>query len=352
MAWMESLGMLHELGLSSFEEAVYLALLDCPRASPTDLAASCAATPSRIARALARLHELGLVAHLSGREACYTVIPPDLALDVLIRQREERLGQVRRTVVALTERFQTATRAETASELVEVVRGADAIHQRWLQLQQSARSEIRCLDKPPYIKPGNPAEPDLLRRGIRYRSVYDRTALDLPGKLDDIWEALDAGEDCRVAAGVPIKLFIADDRMAIAPLQHPRDIASAIVVHPSALLDALSALFESTWARAVLLRDLHAIASNGAPQLDTSQQRLLQLLATGFQDKAIARSLGISSRTVQRHIGELMTILGASSRFQLGLQAARLLREPPMPGNESASPTAPSSTARTTSVPS
>lgn len=342
------LGMLDELGINGLEEAVYLALLDRPRAGPADLAVSCAATLPKVSRALARLHELGLVTRLSSREVSYAVVPPDLALDVLIRQREERLGQVRRTVAALSERFQSAMRAETASELVEVVHGAEAIHQRWLQLQRSARSEIRCLDKPPYIDPGNPAEPDLLLGGIRYRTVYDRTALDHPGKLDGVWEALAAGEDCRVASGVPIKLFIADDRMALAPLQQPRDIASAIITHPSALLDALIALFEGIWERAVPLRDLQSvtIAGVGAPQLDAAQRRLLQLLAAGFQDKAIARYLGLSSRTVQRHISDLMLLLGASSRFQLGVQAARLLGELPEPESLTATSPVPVSIAR------
>ncbi|MEV1002950.1 hypothetical protein [Nonomuraea sp. NPDC050202] len=39
---------------------------------------------------------------------------------------------------------------------------------------------------------------------------------------------------------------------------------------------------------------------------------------------AIARSMGVSTRTVTRLVGELTTILGASSRFQAGVRAARL----------------------------
>ncbi|MCG5214059.1 helix-turn-helix domain-containing protein [Streptosporangium sp. KLBMP 9127] len=58
--------------------------------------------------------------------------------------------------------------------------------------------------------------------------------------------------------------------------------------------------------------------------LTEQQQAVLRLLATGAKDSAIARSLGVSIRTVTRTVGELTRILGATSRFQAGVRAARL----------------------------
>ena len=57
---------------------------------------------------------------------------------------------------------------------------------------------------------------------------------------------------------------------------------------------------------------------------DGDQRRmLLGLLAAGLTDEAIGRQLGWHPRTVQRHVRRLMTELGAQTRFQAGLQAAR-----------------------------
>ena len=42
-----------------------------------------------------------------------------------------------------------------------------------------------------------------------------------------------------------------------------------------------------------------------------------------MNDKAIARQLGVSERTAHRRVAGLMTRLGAESRFQAGVQAAR-----------------------------
>jgi phospholipase C len=75
-----------------------------------------------------------------------------------------------------------------------------------------------------------------------------------------------------------------------------------------------------------------------APQWDTAQQPvpagknsvldaaglgILQLLNAGMKDDVIGRQLGISERTVRRRLAQLAAGLGASSRFQIGAQAAR-----------------------------
>jgi DNA-binding NarL/FixJ family response regulator len=43
----------------------------------------------------------------------------------------------------------------------------------------------------------------------------------------------------------------------------------------------------------------------------------------GAKDETIARQLGVSLRTVRRRVAELMDELGASTRFQAGMEAVR-----------------------------
>lgn len=50
-------------------------------------------------------------------------------------------------------------------------------------------------------------------------------------------------------------------------------------------------------------------------------RRLLRLMRTGAIDETIARELGVSLRTVHRRITRLQDLLGARSRFQLGVIA-------------------------------
>lgn len=63
--------------------------------------------------------------------------------------------------------------------------------------------------------------------------------------------------------------------------------------------------------------------SAGSP-ISPREWQVLQLLAQGCTDEAVARSLGVSLRTVRRVTAELMDRLGARSRFQAGLKSARI----------------------------
>ena len=53
-------------------------------------------------------------------------------------------------------------------------------------------------------------------------------------------------------------------------------------------------------------------------------RRLLRLMCTGATDRAIARELDVSLRTLNRRIARLQSLLGVQSRFQLGVLAAEL----------------------------
>ncbi|MFF5768417.1 helix-turn-helix domain-containing protein [Streptomyces tanashiensis] len=59
--------------------------------------------------------------------------------------------------------------------------------------------------------------------------------------------------------------------------------------------------------------------SASADWLTEETGHLLALMATGATDRAIARMLGVSERTVLRRITRVQQQLGAQSRFQLGL---------------------------------
>lgn len=59
---------------------------------------------------------------------------------------------------------------------------------------------------------------------------------------------------------------------------------------------------------------------------DVLGAELIPLLASGLTDRAIARQLDISFRTVQRRVHRLMRELGADTRFQAGWLSANIER--------------------------
>ncbi|TWD73124.1 regulatory LuxR family protein [Kribbella amoyensis] len=325
--------MLETIGLGPADERVYNALVRRSRATAVELVTDTETPPAAVRRSLTTLVGLGLATRTNGRPARYVAVAPDSALEAILRRRESELHDVRSHVRTLMEMYRAGARFAHPGELVEVVSGRDEVNHRWVELQQNTRTEMRGFDRPPYAAPqahteSNPVELDLLERGVKYRVIYDRTVLELPGWLEDVTRGIRHGEQARIAAGLPMKLAISDDRLALIPLLRIGDAAltASYVIHPSPLLDALIALFDLAWERSVPVRVTMPDAGvDEAPddELTEEEVKLLTLLASGATDKAASRALGWSERTVQRHVMRLSQRVGARTRFQLAMEATR-----------------------------
>ena len=124
-----------------------------------------------------------------------------------------------------------------------------------------------------------------------------------------------------------MKLAVADRSLALIPLSTSDSSMDpgAVVLHSSALLEGLVALFESLWRDAVPL-DRGAGDPERRPHrspLAEEDSRILGLLLAGQTDEAVARQLGLSLRTVQRRVQRLMSSARVTTRLQLGWYAHR-----------------------------
>lgn len=66
--------------------------------------------------------------------------------------------------------------------------------------------------------------------------------------------------------------------------------------------------------------------SGVADELTGRQRRVLELLATGLSNKAIAREMNISEITVKAHVSAILRKLGVSNRVQAGIEARKILQ--------------------------
>lgn len=313
--------MLDGLGLTPDQETVYVALLDVSSATETELRARCLGTPVR--PAITALERAGLVSRLTGTPIRYAAAPPDVALELLARSREQGLARARLSVAQLAGRYRRARATTQPHEVIEVVTTREATVRRWEQLQRSARRQVRSFDRPPYVSPStNPVEEEMLLSGVAYRCVYHPAGFALPGRPAAVRTMVAAGEQARVTESVPVKMFIADDQVGLIPLEVDGSAESSLIIRASSMLDTLIALFELVWERAVAIHaDGDLPSGESGPTGDESA--LLGLLAAGLTDGAMARHLGSHPRTVQRRVRELLDRLDAGTRFQAGLQAVR-----------------------------
>jgi DNA-binding NarL/FixJ family response regulator len=97
---------------------------------------------------------------------------------------------------------------------------------------------------------------------------------------------------------------------AMLPLT-PTGAAGMLIVRASVIIAALREYFEMLWDRATPLKPERAAAAS-AGRLTAAQQAVLELMAEGLSDGAIARRAGLSITTVRRHIAAIMTRLHVS----------------------------------------
>lgn len=153
----------------------------------------------------------------------------------------------------------------------------------------------------------------LIAEGREQRSIFPLAVVSDPqwGPYADARARV--GESQRYLGDVPVD-FAVFGRSGVLLAEGAAEDADYLLIRPPALIDVFVALFESLWQRAEPIHEGPAA---------TQDVRLLELLALGFKDEAIARHLGIGLRTVRRRLARLMTDHGVDTRFQLGLAVAR-----------------------------
>jgi len=309
--------MLESVGVSSPDEEAYRALLTASGCGIPELAKLLDRDEREVTATVGRLEALGLLTTTSDQPVRLLPTRPDVAVDALVAVRRAELDRVRAEARVLLSELR-AQEQHRPENLVEVIVGQESIAARFAQLLGGTRAELLVLDRPPYASKTGESEPrvrGLLSDGVVVRGIYSPDSLDRPGAVDQVYRAADAGETSRVHPQLPMKLAVFDRRAALLPLDVNQLVDSALVVHPCALLDALIEMFTLLWDQAVPLVPV--------VKTDPLDARLMTLLGAGLKDDAIARQLGLSSRTVGRRVAELMETLGARTRFQAGIHAQR-----------------------------
>jgi sugar-specific transcriptional regulator TrmB len=325
---------LEALGIDAAEERIYRHLVHRPGAIARDIAAELEVPLRRVQRLLEAIERKGLARHSPEHPRRYHAAAPDMAIEALILKQQEDLQRARVVAQELQEQAAAARVAGSPEQMVELVASSTGERLVFEQLYLGAQVELVTLMRPPMrvssMQPpfDLPLQRQAHERGVRFRTLVDDDYLGLPGGLAYLAAEMDGGVQARRVAHLPFKLVMADRRIAIIPLRLEQSDNHILVVRSSALLDALYALFEILWERgnpvALSERGLpvaFAGASTGESQAD--QQALLGLMAMGLNDKAIAHELGISARTLERRLAELMRGLGARTRFQAGYLAAQ-----------------------------
>jgi len=322
------------LGLDELAERVYRELVHLGPCSVDTLALRLGLKREPVAEAVAVLEAKSL----ASRNAVGQVhtAPPQLALGALLTAQRHALGQAELTAAALAEAYHAAS-AQNAHELVEVAVGAEQVRQRFEHIQLNAESELLALVRArPEVAGTGAGEAELraVQRGVHYRVVIERSALDTQPMADELTAGPAAEEEIRVAESVPTRLVVADRGTVMLPLSEPGAPAAADGRQPGAeqgpmalisrapgLVTAMLGLFESIWQRSVPVLQAGADTAPAQARPTALDLRILSLLLVGATDAAIAKQLGLGLRTIQRRVAHMMDLAEVGTRLQLGWQA-------------------------------
>ncbi len=319
--------MLDVLGLDETEAALYRALVGMSSASPAEVADLVDVEVPRAAHLLTSLESKGLIARSGSGAERFIASPPSIALGALMVRRQDELRQAELELEALTELYRAGAAVRTAVDVVDVVLGVDAVRQRFSQLQMGAKEEVLAFVRTGTLavsREENIEEGRAIDRGVSYRVVVEREVAQMEGFFESAMEALEHGEQIRVASRLPTRLLLVDRELAFVPTSTEGDRSvGALIVRQSGLLDGVLALFESVWQQAApMVQGDDGVSTSGPEQLSGVDTRIVSLLRAGLTDHAIGAQLGLSMRSVQRRVRHLMDLAGVDTRFQLGVEAA------------------------------
>ncbi|WP_433331259.1 LuxR C-terminal-related transcriptional regulator [Spirillospora sp. CA-294931] len=193
--------------------------------------------------------------------------------------------------------------------------GQDPVHERRRAIAELVASATR--DILAFVPCGFDLDGFTDRPPVETRLVVQHGA-----PLPEGFAAPPPGQAARIHLDVPMGMVIVDRRVAALAVE-PSLADWSLVCQPATALSSLVAIFERFW------RDAAVPGEAGDHGLAAVHLRVLRLLESGMTDREISGGLGISIRTVQRHVTTIMNALGVRSRLELGFTWRAIDRRPP-----------------------
>ena len=321
-----SASLLTALGFSPDQDRIYHQALANSGCDVGTLATACQLSEDELLRQLAGLSDEGIVCLEGGH---VNVLPPAESVRLILErqaeknaQNAERLHMLSSAVLHLGTSAGSGVMDRTASVSAidgEVSSGGNPLD-LITELVEHNTGDL-CWWRPDQWRTSrDSAMAQMVARAIASgrtsRAIYPVRAL---------WESPDSlkmraqfGEQIRVVPEVPTRLLVLGSALIAVPEPFGSSEQPRLVIRQRAVVQGFAMLFEMLWEGASPVPELEL----GDPRPDL-RRLLLQQLSAGAKDEQIARTLGISLRTVRRRIANLLIELGVDSRFQAGVEAVR-----------------------------
>jgi DNA-binding CsgD family transcriptional regulator len=278
-------------------------------------------------KALRLLKRLGLLRTGADDNRQLVAVPPQSArlqvLGPLLRDMQlaqERIDQIQDDLNALVPAYEDGVGQGTGRHDVEQIVDPDVVRRIIVELLAGARTEVLAAEPGGGLSPELAVDSlthadDVLRRGVRLRAVLQHTAQFNQGTIAYVERVSALGARVRTTAAGLGRLLVVDATTAVLPLTGQRP--GIAVVHDPSVMEFVVDCFERSWTGATDFPLQYSKAQAVTAAADV-RQAIVKLLVEGENDKRIAERVGLSLRSCQRHIAEIMKDLGARNRLHAG----------------------------------
>ncbi|WP_083873949.1 LuxR C-terminal-related transcriptional regulator [Nocardia paucivorans] len=247
------------------------------------------------------------------------------AVELFVEPRRQQIAAVHAAVSRFGGALRPVGRSPYDGEVVPVFNRAEILAD-FEELHRTARDTVKLVERGPHLGDTDREhrisglKRARLAEGVRYRILYQDTIYQDSERLGYALATNTRGAQARTLPEPPFKFIVADNERAALVLHTDdrRPDPMGLRIASSPLLDLLVRTFDVLWTMAAPVS-----VDPTAGGLDDRDRAILTLMSMGATDDTIARRLGMSRRTVVRRTARLLERLGASTRFQAGVQAIR-----------------------------
>lgn len=241
--------------LPLYETRLLLALMRAGSATTRELASLTGVPRTAMYQVLEGLHSKGLAERLAQdgpavwapaeREDIFLRLDaePRAELEQRLRRYDDESGRIRDLLVEAFPPAPDVTRPH-----IHVLHRAVHVKQAYDRIVRDAREDLVMFTRPPYATRAgyvNPAVLDMLRRGVKTRVLYQEGDDDDPSFVT----YRKHGVEARVAAHLPVKLVVADGRVALVVLTDPSEVGypTTMLIDHHGYASVHARYFEDLW---------------------------------------------------------------------------------------------------------
>ncbi len=259
--------MLADLGLTTYEERVYIALLKRGTIPARELSTVSEVPYGRIYGVLRSLESKGIVGSLGGRPQRFFAIPPDIAVNKLVESKTREIEKLRRNADILINDLNRIHERVHENELMWKVAIGDTLFDAYFSFLKDTKLEfLGYIDvfeegtkknfvtllqkyKQVFVKLSNKNVKIRLLVGIETEELINKLIADFPETLSFFVHA-----EVRFISLLPYPFTVIDNEKVVLKVLNPinpSEFLAAIYLRDRNLAISLSKRFESLWEDAM-----------------------------------------------------------------------------------------------------